>query len=373
MKEYKIVGLDHFGRGIIKDGGKVIFVEDALTDEIVTIEIIKSKKNYSEAKVIKYIKKSPFRVNPPCPYYGKCGGCDIMHMNYEKQLEFKENKVKEIMTKFKLNVIIKPIIKTNQFNYRNKITLQNNGKLGYYQRNSNDIVEIKECLIAKKEINKALSKLDKDSIQVNRLVIRAGNEIMLSTCGKENPIQDKIGNFTFQISPTAFFQVNSEGTIKLYDKILEYANLKGTENVLDLYCGIGTIGIYLSPYARRVVGIEINEESVKDANINKEINRTSNIIFKAGAVEKVITDLSFQSDIVIVDPPRSGLDKVTTDKLKEFSSSKIIYVSCDPVTLARDLNNLSDKYEVKEITPVDMFPNTHHVECVTLLSLRSIK
>lgn len=370
MKEHKIIGLDHFGRGIIKDDGKTIFVENALIGEIVNIEIIKDKKKYSEAKVTKYVEKSPNRVIPPCPYYSECGGCDIMHMNYEEQLKFKENKIKEIMNKFKINTTIKPIISTEQFNYRNKITLQNKGKLGFYKKGSYDIVEIDKCLIAKDQINKAIPNLDRNK-KVDKIVIRSGKELMISYNGRENPICDEIGNFTFQISPTAFFQVNSEGTVKLYNKILEYADLKGNENVLDLYCGIGTIGIYLSQYCRRILGVEINEEAVKDANINKEINRISNIMFKTGSVDKIITDLCFNPDIVIVDPPRSGLDNITIQKLKEFASSKIIYVSCDPVTLARDLNNLSDKYIIKEITPVDMFPNTHHVESICLLELKS--
>jgi len=372
MNEYKVVGLDHFGRGIVKENNIPIFVENALIGEIVEIEITKSKKNFKEAMVIKYIKTSPNRIKPTCPYYDKCGGCDIMHMLYDEQLRFKENKVMEVMHKFGIETIIRDIVPSRQFGYRNKVTLQKG--MGYFQKNSYDIVDIEKCLIANDSINEIIRLFKKTFKDEKQVVIRANDNQKMIIVGDKvdgnSFIVDKIGDFKFRISPKAFFQVNNDGMIKLYNKVLKYADFKGNENVLDLYCGTGTIGIYVSPYCREVLGVEINGNAVNDAEKNKELNNISNVNFKVGDVKDVIEKLRFKPDVVIVDPPRSGLDSKTIDKIIEFNPDKIIYVSCDVMTLGRDLKILSDKYDVVEITPVDMFPNTHHVECVSLLSFK---
>lgn len=162
--------------------------------------------------------------------------------------------------------------------------------------------------------------------------------------------------------------MNTYQTIKLYNKVVEYAKLSGNEKILDLYCGTGTIGLYLSHYCKEVVGIEINKDAIKDAFKNKEINNINNVDFQCGDVSTIINNIEFKPDIVIVDPPRSGLDKNTINQLIKINPKKIIYISCDPVTLARDLNLLKEKYKINEITPVDMFVNTYHVETVVLMS-----
>jgi len=367
MKQYEIKALDYYGRGIIKENDKVIFVNNALVGEIVEINIIKNKKKYMEANVSSYIKQSPLRTQPPCPYYNKCGGCNIMHMPYDEQLKFKENKVKETMYKFKINTIIKPIIPTKQFNYRNKITLQVENKIGLYEKQSNKIVEIKKCLLVDEKINKIIKNIK--NYNGKQIVIRANNEE--ARIVENDLFANKMKNFNLVMSKSSFFQVNSEGMIKLYDKVLEYADVDKNSNVLDLFCGIGTIGIYISPYCKKVLGIEINEQAIENANINKKNNNIENIRFIAGDVEKIIKEIDFQPNIVIVDPPRSGLDKNCIEKLLNLKVKKIVYVSCDVITLARDLSKLSSVYNVTEITPVDMFANTYHVECVSVLHLKN--
>ena len=177
----------------------------------------------------------------------------------------------------------------------------------------------------------------------------------------------------FIISPLSFFQVNKYNTINLYNKILDYCDLKGTETVLDLYCGTGTIGSFVSRKCNKVIGIEINESAINDAIKNKEINNLKNIEFICGDSGKILKNNKYKNiDIVIVDPPRSGLSDLSIKEIININPKKIIYTSCDPVTLARDLKILSEKYEVKELTPVDMFPNTYHVESVCVLEKKDV-
>ena len=171
----------------------------------------------------------------------------------------------------------------------------------------------------------------------------------------------------YLVSPESFFQVNYDMTVKLYDKVSEYLSSSG--KVMDLYCGTGSIGIYIADKVKSIFGIEINKSAIRDANSNKELNDINNISFKCGDVENIINSRDFY-DTIIVDPPRGGLSKKTKDILLNIGSKKIIYVSCNPMTLVRDINDLKVKYEFREITLFDLFPNTYHVESVTLLSLK---
>ena len=386
----KIENLDHFGRGIAKVNNMPIFVENSLIDEEVEIVVTKEKKNYMEGIVRKYIKTSPLRVVSKCPYYDKCGGCDLLHLSYEEQLKYKENKVKEIIKKFSGLDCVNSIVGSKQFNYRNKITLQVNKDIGYFKKRTNDIIAIDKCLLVDDKINKIIKGLKKiDVSKVNKIVIRVTNlESMVVFYGNisnkieldvdtiiindkiikgNGYIKENINDINFIISPTSFFQVNNIGMINIYNKVLEYID---GGNVLDLYCGTGTIGIYISKKANKVLGIELNKEAIKDAIFNKKINNIYNIDFISGDVGTILSQNNFKADIVIVDPPRSGLDNNSISNIIKIHPNKIIYVSCNPVTLARDLNILKEHYDVLEITPFDMFGNTYHVECVCLLKLR---
>jgi len=395
---FEIEKLDHYGRGIVKKDGKTIFIENALPNEQVKIKLLNEKKNFCEAKTVEIIKESNDRITPICRYYGQCGGCNIMHMSYPQQLEFKENKVKEVLKKFTNFESVKRIVGSDNFNYRNKVTLKVNKKIGYYKKKSYEIIPIDNCLIADEKINNIINQLKEiDLDNINEIVIRVtslesmvvfyGNNIKLDSnlldvdtiviidknkkiLKGKGYIEENINNIKFIISPTSFFQVNTKGMINLYNKVLEYSELKGNENLLDLYCGTGTIGIYLSKYCGKVFGIEINEEAIKDANINKKINNINNIEFKSGDVKDILYKNKFIPDIIVVDPPRAGLDKKVIEQIISLKPSKLIYVSCDVVTLARDLNILKAKFDIIECTPVDMFPNTYHVECVCVLKLK---
>lgn len=386
----KIEKLDHFGRGIAKVNNVPIFVENALIGEEVEVIVTKEKKNYMEGIVNKYIKTSPIRVVSKCPYYDKCGGCDLLHLSYEEQLKYKENKVKEVIKKFSGLECVNSIVGSKQFNYRNKVTLQVNKDIGYFKKRTNDIIAIDKCLLVDDKINKIIAELKNvDVSKINKIVIRVTNlESMVVFYGNitnkinldvdtiivnnkvikgNGYIKENINGLNFIISPTSFFQVNNIGMINIYNKVLDYID---GGNVLDLYCGTGTIGIYVSKKANKVLGIELNKEAVKDALFNKKINNINNIDFISGDVGIILFKNNFKADIVIVDPPRAGLDSNSINNIIKIKPNKIIYVSCDPVTLARDLNILKEHYDVLEITPFDMFSNTYHVECVCLLYLK---
>ena len=400
----KIERLDHQGRGIAYIDDKITFVENALPGEEVLIKITNSKKKYNEGIVEKYIQKSEKRVDNICPFYESCGGCNILHMSYNDQLEYKENKIKDIMKKYANIDKISKIIKCDkQFNYRNKVTLKvENNIIGYYEKKSYNLVNIDKCLIIDNEFNKIINDLKKFNLDnIYELMIRnidsdntaltlylqkdtnciqideycKKNNIILNKiiknkdfkCNEKSKIIGKLGNFKFIISPLSFFQVNTDQTIKLYDKILELLEPNKDDNLLDLYCGTGTIGIYVANKVNKVLGVEIVKDAIHDANINKKINSINNINFICGNTEKIIKDVKEKYNAIIVDPPRAGLTESIIRDIFRINPDKIVYVSCDPITLARDLKLLQEKYEVLDVVPVDMFPNTYHVETVCKL------
>lgn len=400
--------LDHYGKGIAHLNSKIIFVENALPREIVDIKVTKEKKNILEASVYKYIKKSESRIESLCPYFNECGGCDLLHMKYEDQLAFKKEKVMEIMRKYAgiSEEHVKEIIPSSNISYRNKVTLKvKDNKIGYYKKGTNEIIQIKACIIANDKINFVIKNLEslENISNIKEIVIRSmQDDVSLSVCLQkykkdsellkklytfvdkvhfysdnktekvtvESNIIARLGKYSFFVSPDSFFQINNSGALKLYDKISEYLRNSYKMNVLDLYCGTGSIGIYVSEFCNYVVGIEINEMAVNDAVRNAETNKIKNIKFILGDVKHALKKIDSRIDAVILDPPRAGIDNKTCEYLLTNSFEKIIYVSCDPMTLARDLKILKTKYEVIEITPIDMFPNTHHIESVCLLEYR---
>lgn len=408
-KILKITKLDHQGRGIGKVDDKIIFVPYTLPDDEIKFKITKEKKNFCEGKVTEYIKKSSRHIDQTCPYYGICGGCDLRHMDYNQQLNFKQNKVKEIINKFtnietiKINNIISS---KNIDSYRNKITFKINKKLCLNKKATHEYVEIKACKLVNDKVNNIIKLINNyDLKNIDNVVIKSSyftDDIMtvfyvkqgvkftqnldelkkiVTTIifkyknndyiiyGKGN-ILEKLKNLYFKISPTSFFQINSHQTVNLYDLILQKCKLNGNEIVYDLYCGTGTIGLFLSQFCKKVIGIEINKEAILDAKENARINNIKNCEFYDEDVSSFVARENNNPDVIIVDPPRSGLDNITIDNVIRLNPKKIIYVSCDPVTLARDLNSLTKNYNIDEITPVDMFPNTYHVECVCVLNRR---
>lgn len=401
--EVVIEKMNHQAMGIAKINGKVVFVPKVIIGDIVDIDIVKEYKNYSIGRVNKIIKKSAKRVDVLCPYYDICGGCSISAYTYHDELEYKVNNVIDIFKRNELDIKPNIIKSDNRYGYRNKITLQvSNGIIGLYEEDSNTIVDVDKCLLVSDKLNEIIDIIKKN-INVNKcnkIVIRdtyygimiifygsVNNEEVIKYLGNkvvsiytydnkykciygEKYLYEMIGEYKYRISPDSFFQVNSRTVNKLYNKVVEYAiENEKKDNLVDLYCGTGTIGIYLSKYFNSIIGIELNGQAVEDAKENAKINSVNNIEFYAGDVGKIIND-QIKADVIVVDPPRSGLDKRTKDILLKIKANKIVYVSCNPLTLARDIKELDSGYKLGDITLVDMFPNTHHVESVCVLNFR---
>lgn len=440
--DVEFVDLTHEGQGVAKIDGFPVFVPGGLPGEYAQIKILNVKKNYGYGKLIEIKEKSPYRVEIPKEDMHKYGGCQLHHMSYEGQLQFKQNLVEQTLTRIgKLqDVNIHPIIGMEQpFRYRNKAQVpvgERNGRLitGFYKPRTHEIIDTDESVIHMEAINDAI-KIVKEICSelgvtayneeahtgvLRHIMARFGrktDELMIvlitrteklphreeivgkivaalpnvkSIVHNVNPkrtnvilgektqvlwgqdvIYDYIGNVKFAISPRSFYQVNPVQTKVLYDKALAYAGLTGEEIVIDAYCGIGTISLFLAQQAKKVYGVEVVPDAINDAKKNADLNGNTNVEFSVGEAEVVIPNWAeegIHADVIVVDPPRKGCDAALLKTIIEMKPKRVVYVSCNPATLARDLGILeAGGYQTLEVQPVDMFPMTMHVECCALL------
>jgi len=437
----KIHGLGSSGEGVGKLDGLAIFVEGALPDEEVLVEIEARKKNYAVGRLVEVIKKSSARVEPFCPLYKNCGGCQLQHMSYPAQLKWKRQQVVDAIERIgKLGgvKIFDTLGMENPLRYRNKMQFPvSRGKdellVGCYARGSHKIIDTNACLIQNELNDKILNAVRRVAKKFNlppydedthRGFLRhvmgrvgCGGEFMvvLVTTAKNFPdeknfvralvkelpevtsiqqnvqtfhnnvilgrdtkilygkptIHDKIGTLRFNISARSFFQVNTAQAEVLYKTALDFAELHGRETVIDAYCGTGTISLFLARKARKVIGVEVVSSAIADAKKNSRENKIRNAEFFVGDAVKILPKIFSEgvfAEVVVVDPPRAGCDKKVLETFAAMQPEKIIYVSCNPATLARDLKILGDfGWRTKKIQPVDMFPFTSHVECVAQL------
>ena len=385
----KILDIDHFGNGIAKIDNKVIFIPKTITDDVCDIDIYETHKNYDKGKLNKVLANSPNRIESLCPYYYECGGCNISNLNYQEQLKFKEDKVKNIFKKYlNMNITPRVISSKNEYNYRNKITYHNDNGLGLISEYDGTI-KIDKCLLVSDKANELYQEIIKKNIsKVKLITIReCTNGLILIITGDLDisNLEDKcisivmnnktiyhkedgyiiVNNIKYNVSPNSFFQVNTSNIASLYDEIVYYGNFTKEDTVIDLYSGVGSISLYIAKYVKSVLGIEIIPDAVKDAEENAKINNITNTKFICGDVSKLIDD-NINGDVLIVDPPRTGLDKHTVSVINNKKINKIIYVSCNPMTLVRDLK-LFTNYNITNTSIVDMFPQTHHVESIAVL------
>ncbi len=395
---FTIEKLDNKGRGIAYINDKITFIKNALPTEEVEVTITKESKKYQEGIVTKYIKKSPKRIDSICPYFNICGGCDLLHISYEDTLKYKKQKLEDIISKYaNISTNIDIIPSDNILNYRNKITLKVvNKKIGFYEPSTHKLVQIQNCLLAEKSIQNIISDLHYLNIKNGEIVIRSNynNELIISITTKDKItpnisylkehykiagiiLNDKVINgddkfieiinhLLFNVSYDSFFQINRNICSKLF-KLIEQET-KNSKVLLDLYCGVGTLGIAAN--VEKAYGIEIVKNAILNAISNSKINKRNNIYYMLGDVSTVLPKIKDDIDTIIVDPPRAGLDDKTKNTIIEFKPNKIIYVSCDPMTLARDIKELSKYYNLKSIKGLDMFPYTEHCESITVLERR---
>lgn len=432
------------GEGIAFYKKLAIFVNGAIPGEGVNVRITKVLNKMALAEVIYFKHTSKDRVEPRCKHYEKCGACQVMHIDYNKMLEYKRELVVEAIARYtKLNPrsfeIFKTIGMESPFGYRYKSSLplrhDDKTSVGIIKPNTNIVVPIEGCLnqndivnninkevcrlidkyklevydhkenkglirfvvcrvshfskeaqvtlvISKKGVN--LKPIAKEIMNINHVVsvfesFNDGDGVSIFGTTKKldgkDTITENIGQYKFELGPDTFFQLNPVQTEKLYEVVKKAAKLSMKETVLDLYCGVGTIGIYLSKLAKEIVGVEVNEISIENAKTNAVINKVRNASFFAGKVDEILpkTLREKPADVLVCDPPRTGLGEYVCKTILKNEIKRVVYVSCNPSTLAKDLAILSEKYDVKWIQPVDMFPNTAHVECVCSLSLKEAK
>ena len=443
------------GEGIGHVDGYTLFIKDAVIGDVVEAKVMKAKKNYGYARLMKVITPSEYRVEPKCAFARRCGGCQIQEMSYDRQLVFKDQKIRGNLeriggfTKDQIDTVMQPVVgMEHPFGYRNKAQFpfgtdkEGNPITGFYAGRTHDIIANTDCALGVEQ-NKEILEIILQYMRENKIksydektgkglirhaLIRYGfktKEIMVCLVinGKKLPkaerliekliqiegmtsitispntrrdnvimgdsyeilwgqgyITDYIGNVKYQISPLSFYQVNPVQTEKLYGLALEYADLKGDETVWDLYCGIGTISLFLAQKAKQVYGVEIVPQAIDDAKENAKINAIDNAEFFVGKAEEVLPEYyaeyerehngeTAHADVIVVDPPRKGCDETLLETIVKMQPEKVVYVSCDSATLARDLKYLcANGYEIKMCRGVDQFPQSVHVETVVLLS-----
>ena len=389
----EIVKLDDFGRGICFVNDKVTFVPNTVPSDIANIKIIKEHKKYNEAILVDLVNPSSKRIDAPCPYFGICGGCSLQTLPYDLDISYKKDKVINYFKK--MGLIIAPNVIPNDilYNYRNKITLKVvDGVIGFYKSDSHDIVEVNKCFIAEECINDVISIVCGMGIINGEVIIRSNykSEILIiinskdkiNTTNISNNIKgiilndeviygndyfyEEINNIKYKVSYKAFFQVNRNVASKMFKLVEDFTN--NNDCVLDLYSGVGTLGLSASKKAKNVLGVEINKDAVYDANQNALINNLNNAKFiysDASNIENI--DVSFNK--LIVDPPRAGLSREVIDFIKFKLPDEIMYISCDYHTQVRDLK-LLDSYEIIDSYICDLFSYTYHVECICFLRKR---
>lgn len=405
----KIVDLSHEGKGIAKPEGIVTFIDGALPEEEVTITNIQKKKRIQTGDLVSVDKKSANRIEPFCPYFGECGGCSLQHLDYEAGTHWKRERIQKLLDKFRVNTTVAEIRKMGSpYLYRNHVQFQvQKGHIGFYRKGTHSLVEINECLIQDAMLMAFLFILrERDLTGIEKIYVRKLDQgLSISTIGKgvlhfteaeidlaaltsywtkeserkgqwKNIFQKKEETITlldvsYTLRPPNFFQVNNHMAEELFTEAIEKMDIQKNETILDLYCGVGSIALQAAKRGANVIGIEIQKEAIQRAKENAKLNGMTNARFFAEKAEERPDEIlkKYNPKGVFVDPPRAGLDEKLIHALTESKVEKVVYVSCDPVTLIRDLSRFQESgWGIGEVVPFDLFPWTGHVETVVLMS-----
>jgi tRNA/tmRNA/rRNA uracil-C5-methylase (TrmA/RlmC/RlmD family) len=378
----KIDSVAFGGEGVGRVDNFVVFVPFAAPEDELEVEILQLKKKFARGKILQIVKPSPMRVNPLCRYYKQCGGCCYQHLNYEYQLEIKKKQVEEVFRKIG-KIATPPVLEikaaSKVYHYRGKAEFHfsrthNDFKVGFLDVSGGEIADIERCEIMEETINDELHILRQDKQQLRnndaRLTIWSG--LLADQKGK---VTRMVRGKTFLVPRGGFFQANLYLTDQLVDEVCRLAMSKEINTLIDAYCGSGLFSIFLAPYAKRVVGIELSEKSVKYAQINAENADVKNVNFVRGKVENILPgellSSKKESNLIVLDPPRSGCSESVLKTIADLKPQKIIYISCNPATQARDVKYLDEHgYALLSLLPVDMFPQTEHIEVIGLLATR---
>lgn len=412
--ELAIQNLNHAGEGLARLAGRVVFVPGALPGETVRAEIVQEKKGFARARLLEVLSPAPDRIAPRCPHHAApraaagalaCGGCQLQHLAYPAQLAFKQTQVSEQLRR--VGGLAEPSVRPTvpapaPFGYRNHLqfALAPEGQLGFKAAGSDAVVPIRECPIAEPALMDLFGRLNFESVPaVERVSLRLGAEAeqllifeaaadapeveldlpisaallrpdgaALALAGRDYLVLTVKGR-DFKVSAGSFFQVNTAMAERLVDEVLAALDLRGGETVLDLYCGVGLFAAFLAPHAGRLIGVEAFEPAVEDAAVN--LDEFDHVEIYCAPAEDALPGLDARPAAVVADPPRAGLGPEVVGELLRLGPARLAYVSCDPATLARDARQLvAGGYDLAYAQPLDMFPQTHHVECLALFTRR---
>jgi len=413
--EVYIDGITHDGRGVGRIDGQVAFIAGAIPGEKVVVDHLVSRGRFLEGEAQEIIEASPDRVKPPCPYFGVCGGCQLQHVKYERQLELKERMFADAFRNNPLPGLTVGKIEASpqQWRYRNKVNLHTSGPdIGYYLEDSHQLMKIADCPIAPEKISEVLAWWSQNpfpdatslTYRVNR---RQDRLLLVESPGARRSLRndawtekavkglgvksasisdgshkiaqtgltglvDQMLGLKYKLSPVSFAQVNSGVATLLYATVIQWVKEIKPESVIEAYCGIGVLSLLTAPLVKQVIGLEISAPAVGDAEDNARLNEIKNARFVIGPCEETLPPAiatSNGANLLIVDPPRAGLSRQVLEAIAQGKPDDVIYISCNPATLARDLKYLNQHgYQVDEIKLFDMFPQTAHVESAVLIT-----
>lgn len=411
-----LTDMGHGGEAVGRHEGRVIFVPYGIPGETVRVQLVEERTHYARGRIVELLKASPDRVVPPCPYFGLCGGCHWQQIAYERQLRLKEEIVRNLLWRIgkQAGAPVRPTLgMEHPWAYRNHVQcVLADGRIGYYASQSHELVAVERCAIthpALQTLWRVIAEmpwgLRRASLRVGtatgeRLVILEGGrhpEALVQRleaqgvscvqkargdhwrvlCGMD-AYHERLDERTYRVSALSFFQVNTAQAERLLAVVGEYLALRPEETLLDVYCGVGLLALSLAATrtcrgAGRVIGIESSPWAIRDAVANTKAlsDLCAEVAFHEGSVEDVLPQLTCRPDAIVLDPPRAGCSSRALDALLACDARRIVYVSCDPATLARDISRcVARGYELLAVQPIDMFPQTYHIECVALLRRR---